>query len=86
MEPVGEIQRVPLQNHIFVAAPEISRAAEAAPPPQRNASAEIYHGNETVRHDRDSSLEKVAVVMVVKVFVVVVVERSGGDDASLISE
>ena len=83
MEPVGEIQRVPLQKHIFVAAPVISRTAETVPPPRRNASAEIYHANEKVRHNIDPFSEKVAVVMVAKVVVVVAVERSGGDGVFL---
>ena len=86
MEPVGEIQRVPLQKHIFVAAPVISRAAETVLPPRRRASTETYHANEKVRHNRDSFPEKVEVMMVVKVGVVVVVERSGCDDVSLLLE
>ena len=86
MEPVGEIQRVPLQKHIFVAAPVISRTAETELPPRRHASAEIYHVGEKVRHNRDSFSEKVAAMMVVKVVVVAVVERSGGDDVSLFLE
>ena len=86
MEPVGEIQRVPLQKRIFVAAPVISRTAETVLPPRRRASAEIYHVGEEVRRNRDSFPEKVAAMMVVKVVVVVAVERSGGADVSLFSE